>query len=407
MSTTVALFGLLFAQQEVTTNVGGEVGIHFVYRDHDVEEMRNRLNGAPAAEDGDSFFSGPVRLQVDFTWEPDITGLLELGNRTMDGGSNRRFAASETDLNVLQAYVELRRFPSDRWTVRAGVQPLEFTNRYQDDSFFLDLAHSESAWTGLGASGISTTADRDTLEPVGIRVWYDAAIFLKIQAFAFTVVEGGAVGADESVTGIQASVKPSDDLTIKGITTLFSGPNSNSSVWTIGFGIARSLADSWLLAGEVYPQFGRTASGVDKRAWAASFSVRTHGEGWWAEAGLEFASGDDPNDPDDAGWQSYENVNRFAIVQSAEFGLDWDTNYRLVRVAVEVWRVRLDAGWFSIPEEVPGVLPAGRDNLGIEIDARVTWPIDPATSFFAQAAGLMDSDLEDTWLGIVGTQVTF
>ena len=124
MSITVALLGLLFAPQEVTTNVEGEVGIHFVYRDHDVEEMRNRLNGAPAPEDGDSFFSGPVRLQLDFTWEPDITGFLELGNRTMDGGSNRRFAASETDLNVLQAYVELRSFPSDRWTVRVGVQPL-------------------------------------------------------------------------------------------------------------------------------------------------------------------------------------------------------------------------------------------------------------------------------------------
>lgn len=424
------LLGLLLQEGVVTSSeegpdirVSGALDLHYVHTDGGLEETRNSLNGTPAPADDATFFAGPVSLRLDLYWDRSLTSAIEIANRPINLGANVPFGTNPEGDNVYftEAWLQARDFPLDKLTLRAGMQPFRFTNRYDDEPFFLDLSRSESAWTGLTPAGTVATADRDTIEPVGLRVWYDAAIFLKVQAFAFTLVEGGGPSLDESVFGLQASAKTSEVLTLKVLATLFSGPLHNSSVWTAGAAVAHSPHEDWLISVEAYAQAGKSRRRMEKSAWAANLSVRTAGTSWWGDVGFEYASGDDPGDPEDDGWQSYENVNRFAVVQSAEFGLDWDTNYLLARAAFEyrweeVTKLRLDLGWFRILEEVPGVATADDRQLGVEVDVTIRQEINLSASVYLRTALLFGSEVmeaatadddDDTWVVFLGADVKF
>ncbi|MHC4606154.1 MAG: hypothetical protein ACYTAF_04385 [Planctomycetota bacterium] len=429
MKAVVLILGLLAQEGPLSVEEGprarlsGRADLHYVHRDGAIEETRNRLNGAPAAADDANFIAGPVSLRLDLMWEPDVAAALELGNLPINMGANVPFGTDPeaTRVFVNEAWVQVRRFPAEALTLRLGAQPFRFTNRYDDEPFFLDVSGAESAWTGLTAAGTAATADRDTVQPVGARLWYDAAIFLKVQAFALTLIENGHPGDDESVYGFQASAKTSDVLTLKLLGTLFAGPAHDSSVWTIGGGVVHAPHRDWLLSGEIYGQSGDSMDGMDKSAWAAHLSVRYAGSSWWADAAYEHASGDDPDDADDDGWQSYENTNRFAIVQSAELGLDRDTNYRLLRAGWEYrWedraKLRFDLGWFSAPEKIQGVTGSGDDGLGVEIDGAFRYHLNGSASLYARGALLLGSDLLDAataddddnaWLVVIGTCLQF
>lgn len=414
---------LLLLQQPVERNpdgprvtMSGRLDFHFAFRAGEIEEARNALNGVPATADDDTYLAGPASLRLDLDWSADLSASLELATRVMDGGDTLTFADRETDVFFHEVFLEMRRFLAEPLTLRAGAQPLRFTNRYEDDAFFLDLAGAESAWSGFGLSGVRATADRDTLQPTGVRLIWDPIIVVRVQAFALWLDEGGSPSGDEAVYGIHAGAKPADTWTVKWITTLFSGPDHGSSVGTTGAGVVLAPAPGWLASVEAFVQYGRSRRGLPKSAWAGDFSLRYSGETtpWWIEAAYEHVSGDDPDDSDDGGFQSYETVNRFAVVQSAEFGLDWDTNYRLLRAEAGIRsnardvEARINLGWFTLPEEVPGVAVGSDDTLGLELDLWVAVLPNPAARIYLQAGWLTNSDvLDDAWSAVMGTRIQF
>src|SRR6185503_8945953 len=79
---------------------------------------------------------------------------------------------------------------------------------------------------------------------------------------------------------------------------------------------------------------------VHKEAYAFNLGARYLGffdRKLWIEAALARRSGDRrAGDDHDQAFQSYENVNRFLILESSEFGLDVDTNVTSTRLTVGV-----------------------------------------------------------------------
>jgi len=309
MSLPVLAVLLVTAQEPVETrpdsaaevSIGGFLDLAIASVDGTLEESRDQINGTSGPAEEDSFVLAAAGLRLDLRWTDRHRASLLIGNLPLDSGARRTLGSNSesTQILVREAYIEARDFPIRSLALRLGAQPLAFSNRYEDDPFFLDLGGSESAWSGTGPTGTRVTADRDTLQPVGARVSYDAAFFLKAQLFAFTLREGGAPSDDESAIGLAVSTKPGDRTTVKLWNTLFSGPDSGASVWTAGLGVVHALDDDWLSAAELYSQFGKSRESLDKNAWAATASLRRSWEETWVEIAYEAASGNDPGDPDD------------------------------------------------------------------------------------------------------------
>jgi hypothetical protein len=147
-------------------------------------------------------------------------------------------------------------------------------------------------------------------------------------------------------------------------------------IWTFGAGYNGYWGEGrWLeLFAEAYAQGGSLVDNVDKRAFAFNAGARALCGRFWLEGAGSLRSGDKrAGDDRDEAFQSYENENRFLALQSAEFGLDVDTNLFLVRaaagagpfdVAGRALRLRLDVGRFEADEDVV----AGERSWGVEAD---------------------------------------
>ncbi|MBI2930512.1 MAG: hypothetical protein HYY16_02580, partial [Planctomycetes bacterium] len=179
---------------------------------------------------------------------------------------------------------------------------------------------------------------------------------------------------------------------------------------------------------EVYAQVGRIGPHVEKRSWALHAGARVAYEsGLWAEAGLAYRSGDrSPGDGHDQAFQSAERVDRFLIVESAEFGLDWDTNVRSLQFGFGLpvsapLSFRLDAGsfWFNQDLRDPtGARWMGEthDRIGLEIDGTVSYAIDRRVRATLRAGMLVGSEVldaltveghEESWMVAAGVEGGF
>ena len=403
--------------------IGGEVRLHGLWRAGVMEEARAALNGAPADVGDHNIFTGLLALHAGFALAEDLEGALLISTKPMAEGENVRFGSNpeETDLYIREAWLQADRFPWRNTSIRLGAQSFRFVNRYQDDPFFLDLGESESAWSGTDAGGTTVRADRDTLQPVGLLARWRPEIFLKVTFFSLLLVEGASPSNDESVYGLQASLMAGERTTLKGLATLFAGPAGEDRVGTVGMGLVHAPDRDWMISAEGYLQFGTVAGEEDKRAGALRGEIRRETDWGYLELGGECATGDDPEGDDDEGWQSYENVNRFLILQDALGGLDWDTNYRMVRLSGEVaWGgglfARGDAGWFSVMEEVAGTGVEDGDQLGFELDGEVFHPLNASTRLSLKVAGLYSSEVlevlsqdgsEDAWAAMFSVETVF
>src|SRR5262249_52777160 len=144
------------------------------------------------------------------------------------------------------------------------------------------------------------------------------------------------------------------------------------------------------LFAEVYGQWGtlqHAPAAVHKEAYAFNIGARwfvLDSHKLWIEAAGSRRSGDrHPGDDHDQAFQSYENVNRFVILESSEFGLDVDTNVTAIRGAVGAGpfdlagrplRIQLDVGHFSAVAPIASVPAArGERNWGTEGDLSFAW----------------------------------
>lgn len=384
---------LLFATLLQDKVISGKSDIEYVFRDGTVQGVRSALNGSSGGA-SEEFFFGRATLRLDWSMGTEVTAVVELETRSFDEGENLPFGSNPESTRIAfeQAYVEVQ-FLGPRSSLRAGIQDFAFRLRPHGEPFFLDASESESFYSGV-------VADRDVLDPVGVTLRTSVADVLEVDLFWATTIERGAASEDETLYGLFLNGLLSERISYYLFTGLVSGAGPDRDVWTIGLGTDWYTAKSRSLElfTELYGQFGTLTPEDDMTAWALLIGARIYGTTWWVEGAFTFRSD---------GFRSYENVNQFAIVESAAWGWDLDTNILSPRLSAgyslaERLEGRVDIGYFRFPEEVRtaagSILTSARD-LGIEIDLAVTWNVSTQVRLRVRGAGLFGSRFSDALTG--------
>ena len=448
------------ASRSESLRVSGEIDLQWVLREREVNEAAFTLNteanpfAAAPPTDSVDFFHGRVTLRFDGRATEDVAYRLELETPFVRGGTNLPFGVTrKKDMRVEQGYVEVHF--DEEFMLRAGIQDLRIQNRPIGigEPFFLDLTESEPFFSGVtfpppasAAPPALTTAVRNTtaravLNPVGVRLRYDPNPFIMAEAFALNIREapgGLPLHQSEYVVGLHASAALGEFVSVFLLGTFHSGPFHGSRVWTVGPGVDAYLDDPRTLEifAEAYGQFGSLIdeAGIDiekEGAWAATAGVRKTFDGFWIEGAYEFRTGDqDASDSKDNAFQSYEGSDRFLVLESDEFGLDFDMNTRAVKLAAGFGlgpgllapgdlAGRIDVGWFQLDEPLVGVFGTTltrRDDLGIEVDATLVWQAYDQLDFRLRSGWLLSSRVlksitpsaqEDTYIVTAGFFLRF
>ncbi len=392
--------------------LSGHVDLHYLLRDGPLNEAGAAINGMPPDRSSTSAWAGRASLRTDISLKDSVCGVLEVENRSFDDGFNRPFANdTETDdIAIKQAYVEVDSFILPSLLMRVGVQDVTYRNRPHDEPFFIDLGESEGFHEGSSAAAgghVRNTVDRDVQEAVGVRLNWAVTEFASAQAFWTVYRENGPSSEDESIAALFLNAQTSGSFAFWIMGAVVSGgPDRRlGRIWTAGAGADGYLLEKALeLFGEIYFQRGELWDAdrdVRRRAWAGTAGFRYFGlvEGrLWVEAAAALRSGNDrAGDAVDEAFESWENENRFLVMQSAEYGLDVDTNIRLFRAAAG-WsaadpavRVQLDAGHFRAdapPRDGAGARLTGERDWGIETDVSVRWAYNESLLFWIQGAWL-------------------
>lgn len=415
----------------VRLQVTGHLDLHYLYRSREIERTGAVLNGLATVPGSDNFWSGRISLRTDVEVKDFVTGVIELENRSFERGINKPFGADPPDspIQIRQGYIDIGQFLTPSLNVRIGVQNVVFKNRPQDEPFFMDLGESEGFYRGFqpATGSIGNSVDREIGQPVGIRLFYAPVEVMTLQAFWIVYGEGGGTPHDESVYGIVANSLLGEHWSAWLLFAVVTGgPDRLEELGTLGVGVDGYLFDDKSLEVfvEGYAQAGslrHSPAAVRKRATAGNLGARFFiDRKFWVEAAVAHRSGDRrAGDDRDQAFQSYENVNRFLVMESSEFGLDVDTNVRSARIAVGAGpfdvdgrplRIQLDVGRFRA---VTPVLAAGRD-WGTETDLGLVWNYNESLNLSIKAAWLADSELlrrlggeRHGWLAVFGADLRF
>lgn len=400
----------------VRLQLSGHIDLHYLYRSSEIEDAGARLNLlAPGTTGSGTQWSGRISLRADVEVKDLVLGVIELENRSFQDGINRPFSATPPDSDPFfkQGFIEAGQFLSPDVTLRVGIQDVTFRNRPQDEPFFMDLGESEPFGRGFQAAGgfVGNSVDRDIGQATGIRLFYAPFEIMSLQAFWMVYDENGGSSQDEAVYGVVANSLLAEHWSAWILGTLVTGGDQNrGDIGTLGFGIDGYLDDSKdvELFTEVYGQWGtlvHAPGAVHKRAYAVNAGARAFVCGCrklWFEAAYSRRSGDRGagNDVDQA-FQSYENVNRFVILESSEFGLDVDTNVVVARGTIGVGpfdvsgkplRIQLDVGRFASVAPIQTVATSTRQ-WGTETDLSFTWSYNESFVLSLKGAWLADSEL--------------
>jgi hypothetical protein len=368
------------AGSAIRLSVSGRIELHYLVRPSEINEAGAALNGLLGDAPSTDAWSGRFSLRLAAEVQDRVLGVVELENRSFDEGLNRPLGSDpeRDDVDIKQGYVEVPDFFLDGLRIRVGVQDVTIRNRPHDEPFFLDLGESESFFGGFDAAGarVSNSVDRDVLEAAGLELLWTPYEILSVKAFSIVYDENGEWTDDEIVYGLLGSARVAEHGAVWLMALVVSGGEPDlGRIWTLGAGWNGYLGEKrWLeLFAEAYLQGGSLLDNVRKRAFAVNAGARAFLGPAWIEAAASLRTGDrDANDERDEAFQSYENENRFLVLQSAEFGLDVDTNVLLVRGALgygpvplggHPLRLRLDVGRFEADEEL-----AGETDWGVEAD---------------------------------------
>ncbi|MBI3856838.1 MAG: hypothetical protein HY293_14210 [Planctomycetes bacterium] len=401
------------AGSAVRLQLTGRLDLHYLYRGGEIDQAGGTLNAiAPPPTGSQNFWSGRVSLRTDLEVKDFVTGVIELENRSFESGINKPFGAVPPDsaVQVKQGFIDVGQFLTPELNVRIGLQNLTFRNRPQDEPFFMDLGESEGFTRGFQPLGstVVNTVDRDITQAAGVRFFYSPFEIMSLQAFWLVAGEGGGTPLDESVYGFVANSLLGENWSAWLLFAVVTGGgNRLGEIGTLGLGVDGYFGEDKALElfVEGYAQGGtlqHAPGAVHKHAYAFNLGARYLGffeKKLWLEAALSRRSGDrHPGDDHDQSFQSYENVNRFLILESGEFGLDVDTNLTCARLAVGAGpfpvsgrplRIQLDLGRFAA---VAPVLASGRQ-WGIESDLSFAWAYNESFTLSLRGAWLGDSDL--------------
>src|SRR5436190_5969648 len=420
--------------------VTGHVDLHYAFRSEEVDAAASAINTGSATSNGSvNFWAGRIGLRADVDVKDLVSGVIELENRSFESGANKPFSSSPTQstLDIRQGYIEVGEFLTPQLNIRIGVQNVTLRNRPHDDPFFMDLGESESFFSGfqpgtppgVGRGSVLNTADRDFGQPTGIRLFYSPVEIMTLEAFWIVYRENGSAPHDESIYAVTANSLLGENWAAWLLFAAVTGADPRlATIFTGGAGVDGYFGASKELEvfAEAYLQ-GGTLTGapaaVHKEAYA--FNVGARGTGLfdsklWLELAGSWRSGDRRSDNDrDQAFQSYENVNRFLIMESNEFGLDIDTNVTCLRAAIGAGpfnvsgrplRIQLDVGRFAAVVPVRSL----SKQWGVEGDLSLIWNYNQSFSLSLKGAWLGDSELlrllageNHALLGLFGADLKF
>jgi hypothetical protein len=423
----------------VRLQLSGHLDLHYLHRSSLIDDAGSSLNGLAPAGGPTDFWSGRIGLRADIEVKDLVTGVLEIENRSFEKGMNKPFSASppDTAVQIRQGYIEAGEFLTSQLNLRIGIQNVTLRNRPQEEAFFMDLGESEGFFKGFQAGGsfISNTVDRDVGQATGVRLFYSPFEVMTIQAFWMVYGEGAGTPLGDSVYAVLANSLLAENWSAWLLFAVVSGQGPQlGEVGTLGFGVDGYFGDSKELElfAEGYYQRGTLQHAptlVRKEAYAFNAGARLvpcSCKKFWIEAAFSRRSGDrQSGDNRDQAFQSYENVNRFLILESAEFGLDVDSNLDCARIALGVGpfdvagrplRIQADVGRFTAVTPIQSVVAAGTSlQWGIESDLAFTWNYNDSFSLSLRGAWLADSELlrrigtggNHAWLMVFGADLKF
>jgi hypothetical protein len=395
--------------------LSGETEIYFVSRDSAINDAGDTLNAPLAANPSlTHFWAGRLSVRMDVALKDQVSAVLEFANRPYDEGVNIPLGTNPPGglVHFQQAYIDVSDLVLSGLSLRLGLQEVALRNRPHDEPFFLALGDSEGFYEGLSPSGtfLRNTVDRDIRQASGLRMRYDLNEGVSAQAMALAYPEGDLAGTYEQVYLATLNARPTDNLATWILFAWVKGVGRDEQVWTLGWGVDAyvGMAKSLELFAEAYYQGGSLAPDVRKEAYAFNAGLRTVDlgfEGLWVEGACSLRSGErQPGGKKERTFQSYENENRFLILQSAEFGLDVDVNVFVVRAAVGCSPVRLsgrplhlelDVGNFTADQPIldptGGHLTGASRHWGVEMDGTASWNYNESLTFRIQVAGLAHS----------------
>jgi hypothetical protein len=420
----IIIFLLLYLQKEALPqediSVNLEMGPRYFYREGAINMISSAISAQAFDERSDDLLTGRITLGFKGTF-PEGRFLVEFETPSISGGKNIPFAQERPSLS--EGYIDFS--PSKGFLIRIGIFDIRHQLRLPGEPFFLDIAESESFF-GLNEllSANLQLVERELLSPSGIRIRLDR-YFYSCEIFGAVLGERGFFANDENILGGIFEARPLvEKLYLFGIAALSSGQAKGSTIWTMGCGCNYYPNGRFELFGEFYLQKGRLIRGIDKDAWGAHVGTRLWGKSLWIEFSFSYLSGDKtPFDRKDSSFQSYEGVDRFAILEENEMGLDIDTNYIAYKLS-SGWkkkkiRLRVDIGIFRMNNPIyrpdAQILVANKA-LGKEIDLRCKWSYSKELSFEILGAVLFDSRLlksicgnhkKSTWIFSLGASLRF
>lgn len=446
------------SSERVDINVIVGTDVRYFYRDGIVNEVQQNMNlgliGAAGAghQVSDNGYTGRMSLLIDGAISEQVKVRVEIENKTVDGdtngngvidsGDNLRFGQDAIKANIEQAYLQFDGVIAAPLRIQLGVIDLSYKLRPSGEAFLLDTNESESFYSlNTASSAVRNYTARDTQETVGFKARWDNLVWAA-DLFAATVREGGAPQNDESLYGLFAEIRPREYISFFGILMLSDGPVTGSSVWTAGMGADYHVTKNIELFGEIYSNFGTLrddpsaspAKISKKGAYGLEGGARGTMGKLWGEISYWILTGDkDPVDNEDNAFQSYENNDRFLIVEDDEFGLDIDTNYQALKLSVGLLpiplnakestalRLTIDLGVFEFDQDLyspAGIkyFRKGGNDIGKEVDFTAAVDYNRNLLFFLKTAYLFGSDFleslnerrEDSALMLlIGTQWSY
>jgi hypothetical protein len=440
------------------------------------------------------FFNGPVWVQFWASLQDNIDLTVTLRNVPFNnntsvqeaaGGNphldrNNWGAASNMQVSIKYANVKIREFFHQAVTLSLGLMDVIWDLRGKGNAVFLDVAHSESPWGEIDRAWATTVRTEEY--PVGMKVTFSPTDQYMAEMGWFPVIHeaqtrfGISNGADqEAIYYLSGTAKfaPKWNGKVGAIVALFHGTNPADNVFTFGGGLVLQPMPELEIFGEGYYQEGqawseRHAAGDLSRTSLGGVAFVDDGEHTslmllvgahldipagdmpiWAEAHFLYAEGHDMGpatefsrntgfalgaaDNDLSGeFMSYENYDVMAILNSNEWGYDFDNN--IIQFTGMVGTMMSAGGSmpnnlhltlklaYATPQEewrvnaVPGIHGANDPKVyGFEIDICGRWYVNKNVNFYMTFAYLTGSEVLEmfnretddyAWLWMFGTQVS-
>jgi len=300
-------------------------------------------------------------------------------------------------LEIEQAYIDVNEFLVPELSVRVGIQNLAWDLRGNGDEFLLNL--NENHYYG------------STWEAGGWKATYDAEP-LMLEGFAATIWETLGAGSDAALYGARG-VYPFDYDMGKGQLGVVVFDNDSVQTYSADFGVDYWVNDDLEVYGEGAWQFGEWNDGllgtIDAAGWGAYGGVMYTASEYEYQPSIDvsywYLTGDDiPTDTEAKSFLSMEDVDTFAILEENHYGWDFDSNYSAVKACASVKpaddvTLGLKAGWFKLVEPLPA---SEEDDLGIEVDASLTWQYSENLAFTGLVAYLFGADVIKELVEVVG-----